>query len=264
MEEEQLKKLFLSVETPSSREDLLHYFKALLVSRIAQTRGFGKVLLGSTATSLAVDLIEWTCKARGCSLPLHLTQADDTHSNVTFIRPMRDFVAKEVAVYNYFKKLDYLIDGLAMLNPKATIGTLSHNFVEGLQGTFPHTVHTLLRSGSKLMPLPKDLPKCPICSSPVVMSEEQQECRKKQMSKLGVVGGSCDSCQDTCNSGSCHDNKEQPNVPITPFLCFGCRKVAQECTQMELMPPFVKQEVVKIFTNTQLRQRIKEFLLDDD
>ncbi len=120
--EDKLRKLCSSSVTNTAKEDLLAYLRTTLLAYYAKREGyitcdcihsfhdrFDKVLLGSSASRLAVQLISLTCKGRGFSLPDELAAIETKFNDVSFLRPMRDFLGKEIAIYNRYKKIEPLI-----------------------------------------------------------------------------------------------------------------------------------------------------------
>lgn len=174
-----LKKLFASCSTATSREDLLQQLRLALLVHSAKSWGFEKVLTGETGTRLATRLIASTCKGRGFSLPEELAALDKRFGGVGILRPLGDTLSKEIAVFNHHNRLDtvFMPAISTKAGPKFSIDHLSESknrlllakpkgFIEGLQGGFGHTIHTLLRSGNKLTH-PENLSdqhRCPLCS----------------------------------------------------------------------------------------------------
>ncbi len=88
------------------------------------------------------------------------------------VRPMREFVGKEIASYNFYHKISpvFVPTFGTKAGPKFSINQLCEDFIEGLQAEFGHTIHTLLKSGTKLV-IPQEtsesdkLYRCSLCSS---------------------------------------------------------------------------------------------------
>ncbi len=76
----------------------------------------------------------------------------DVSEATPIIYPMRDFLLKEIVVYNYHSHNTSLsITTFSTQKPnKSSIFHLAEAFVNGLQADYPQTVHTLLKSEEKL------------------------------------------------------------------------------------------------------------------
>jgi hypothetical protein len=67
-------------------------------------------LLGTTGHKLATQLLGQLAKGRGATIAHEISYLDDKNfgGRITFINPMREFLHKEIGVYNYFNKVDVL------------------------------------------------------------------------------------------------------------------------------------------------------------
>lgn len=84
-----------------------------------------------------------------------------------FIRPMKDIIAKEVALYNYFNHIEYQtrFSVISKLKRNSSIGRLTESFIVGLVKDFPSTVSTVVQTSMKLLKPDNILSnsKCIIC-----------------------------------------------------------------------------------------------------
>lgn len=132
---------------------------------------FAKVATGESGNNLAVRTISNISKGRGFTVSL-ASKYEDGHlaqGNVAVLRPMKDFLNKEIAYYNHVLKLEILtMPSITSRMPMKTssIDRLVENFLNQLQTDFPATVHTLLRTAEKLkVPIPKEDAKyCALCN----------------------------------------------------------------------------------------------------
>jgi tRNA(Ile)-lysidine synthase TilS/MesJ len=85
------------------REDLVLYFKRMIVSEFSLLFNFKKVLLGTNSHKVAVQLFSQIAKGRGVSASHEISFIDDKNfgGRVAFMNPMRDFLKKEIALYNH-------------------------------------------------------------------------------------------------------------------------------------------------------------------
>lgn len=86
----------------SHREDVIYYLKKWIFIHFAEAYGFTKLLLGCSALSVAKKTMAEIGKGRGLSLPHEIAFIDDRYRNdLKFMNPMREFLWKEIAVFNY-------------------------------------------------------------------------------------------------------------------------------------------------------------------
>jgi cytoplasmic tRNA 2-thiolation protein 2 len=127
---------------------------------------------GENSTRLACRTIAYTSKGRGYTLPIDAAVEVKTregeqcvfldqsllsqryYPGVFLLKPMREFLAKDIAVYNRFTQLDtvYFPTLTTKCSMKASIDRLTEEFVVGLQHEYPSTVPTIMRTVSKLAP----------------------------------------------------------------------------------------------------------------
>ena len=171
VEKNKIKEMIKESETNSTKEDIITQMKWKLISYISkEEEGVDKVMLGTNASRTAANLVSFTCKGRGFALPNYLSTSYSLN-DVTFIYPMRDFLAKEVGIYNHLHKIIpvNVITLHTKTNTKWSIDHLSQHFIESLQVEFYHTVHTLLKSSSKLYTPSSSIQiHCSLCSKYVI------------------------------------------------------------------------------------------------
>lgn len=95
----------------SFREDLVVYLKKLLISDFALKFNFKKVLLGTSSQKIAENLLNAICKGRGSSVPHEISFIDDKNfgGRISFMNPMRDFLMREIALYNYNRSVPLIL-----------------------------------------------------------------------------------------------------------------------------------------------------------
>mmetsp|Transcript_1876 Transcript_1876/g.2586 ORF Transcript_1876/g.2586 Transcript_1876/m.2586 type:complete len:251 (+) Transcript_1876:463-1215(+) len=96
----------LPVES-SFREDMIFFLKKLIISEFALKYNFKKILLGTTSHKVATHLFSQLCKGRGASVAHEIAFIDDKHfgGRISFMNPMRDFLKKEISLYNHNKEV---------------------------------------------------------------------------------------------------------------------------------------------------------------
>ncbi|XP_069681595.1 cytoplasmic tRNA 2-thiolation protein 2-B [Periplaneta americana] len=150
--EECMKKLMSSVHSLTAKEDLLQKIRNRLLLKIAKQLKCTKIFTAETANHLAVKILSNVSVGRGAQLPLDVGFCDNRDPGVMLLRPMRDFMKKEVVFYNAFNKIVSI--AVPSLGTKAgshaSIQKLTEKFVTDLQEDFPSTVSTIFRTGDKL------------------------------------------------------------------------------------------------------------------
>ena len=104
----QLQQLLECLPTTSNfREDLVLYFKRWIIVDFALRFNFKKILFGATGHKVATNLLAQLAKGRGASIAHEISYIDDKNFNgrVTFMNPLREFLHKEIALYNYLNKV---------------------------------------------------------------------------------------------------------------------------------------------------------------
>merc|ERR1712071_219085 len=146
----QLKNLFDSVQNLTAQEDLLIRLKQKLIHFAADKSCHTKIFIGSTGTRLAGQLLTAMAQGRGAQLADEVGFSD-SRSGVPCLRPMREFVDKEVAYLAHFLGVSSV--SIPTLSTKVdavgSIGRLTEDFVVKLQVDFPGTISTLFRTGDK-------------------------------------------------------------------------------------------------------------------
>uniref|UniRef100_A0A3P9NL29 Cytoplasmic tRNA 2-thiolation protein 2 n=1 Tax=Poecilia reticulata TaxID=8081 RepID=A0A3P9NL29_POERE len=143
-----LQQLIGSAQTLTAKQDLLNTLRQHLLVHTARTRGYSKLMQGDSCTRLAVKLLTSISLGRGAQLAQDTGFSDCRYGDVTVVRPMREYSAKEIAYYNHmFKVPSVVIPNLDTKMPdKASIQRLTQSFVTKLQADFHSTVNTIYRS----------------------------------------------------------------------------------------------------------------------
>ncbi|XP_049719714.1 cytoplasmic tRNA 2-thiolation protein 2 isoform X2 [Elephas maximus indicus] len=156
-ETEALCRLFNSVQTLTTKEELLQTLRTHLILHVARTHGYSKVMMGDSCTRLAIKLLTNLALGRGAFLAWDTGFADERHGDVVVVRPMREHTLKEVAFYNrLFAIPTVFTPAIHTKAPeKASIHRLMEAFVLRLQAQFPSTVSTVYRTSEKLVKAPR-------------------------------------------------------------------------------------------------------------
>ena len=166
----QLQRLWSSTAFGTVREQLLERLRAELLARAALQLGCRLLLLGDTETRLAVSLLAALAGGRGAHAHQQTALADQRHGpRLLVLRPLRELSAKQVALFAHHCGVRYAPGvGLDTKAPaSASIGRATEEFVLGLQASFPATVSTVYRTGTKLSAAGTLAEDCALCRLPL-------------------------------------------------------------------------------------------------
>lgn len=103
----------------SFREDLIFFLKRLVITNFSLQYNFKKCLFGTNSHKVATQLLSQICKGRGASTAHEIAFVDDKNfgGRVSYMNPMREFLQKEIALYNHNRKVQLILqEPLAKLN----------------------------------------------------------------------------------------------------------------------------------------------------
>lgn len=129
----------------------------------ALTYNFSKIVFADSGQGLVNNIFNTVVKGRGYSLRENIGYVD-THfidGRITILRPLRDFLTKEVLLYNYINDIDVLYPSSTALNNSNTNSKVSipfsgntnalvNFFFNNLQNRMGSTVTTVLGTAEKL------------------------------------------------------------------------------------------------------------------
>ena len=269
---EKLLNLFDVIVSMTAKEDLLRTLRCRLLLATARKEGYSKVMLADCATRISIRLLSDISQGRGADLPFDTGFSDNRHGDVNLIRPMREFATKEIALYNFFNSVETV--------PITTLGTMSHShasidrlteeFVISLQADFPFTVSTIFRTGDKLsaMDSSDDTTNCAFCGVPMNLGPNHFSTLSdfKLDSKLDTATSSCaGDCNSDSGCSSSSSGRWLTKQRILDSFCYGCQLTFRDvkCNLSDL-PPYVVETANKTLQRAQMKERIKDFLLDDN
>ena len=127
----------------SCQEDILLHLRNLLIIDFALTNGFKKIFVGDTAQKIAVNSLSSICKGRGVNLFSDISIVNKTIKGLEILRPMNDFLTKEILLYNYLHKMEqfFILDseyfddqqGQKALPAKGSINKVLEQFIDRVQ-----------------------------------------------------------------------------------------------------------------------------------
>ncbi|XP_006008320.1 cytoplasmic tRNA 2-thiolation protein 2 isoform X2 [Latimeria chalumnae] len=291
-ETEALRELFLSVKTLTAQEELLQTLRHHLILHTARVKGYSKVMMGDSCTRLAVKLLTNISLGRGAALAADTGFSDTRYGDVTIVRPMREYSSKEIAFYNrMFGVATVFTPALdTKASEKASIHKLTESFITKLQAEFPSTVSTIYRTSEKLnvaylgsCPLAKLEDKCLLCLCTldtkaeeasafhaIQISEQLSQKSFEQAPAQRNAGKSCcggngeeECCQNV--AGVCQSSdRSNTNSSFLALLCYGCRLTIKDLVSQTLLPKYILSEADCRKRRTQMKQKIQEFLLEDE
>ena len=162
-------------ESPQSQSDMLYLLIHSSIVATAKELGFTKVITAESASRISSLVLSGICKGSGASVN-RFANPCIIEDGISIGRPMRELLDKEVCIYQHLitvPVLPKLSISMSKGMTNTSIDILVQDFLQNLQSKFPSTVHTLLRTASKLVPVdiqdkcqicngPKDSPACPL------------------------------------------------------------------------------------------------------
>ncbi|KAI9141507.1 hypothetical protein BKA69DRAFT_1073807 [Paraphysoderma sedebokerense] len=276
---EKLQNLFLNSAKMSGKEDLLNHLKMKLLLLKAKSLGCSRLMLGDSGTRLAIKIISETSKGRGYSLPVDIAGETDWYQDVIVLRPMKDYILKELGIYNTLNNLETIhipTFTTKTTKSKASIDHITEEFIMGLERDFSNTVSTVYRTASKLKPSRtiqnKSDQACSVCSGPI-QSNMSTWYARHTLYNLQFQAQT-----------SPHNHREQPEPShsLTPHICYSCQTIMRDLvppnpnlsvseTTVEtgkavILPDYVVADVLqksRKMSETEMKNIVDEFLIND-
>ncbi|CAA7267029.1 unnamed protein product [Cyclocybe aegerita] len=229
-----LKAYLSSLPTQTAFHSAIQNLIRLLLLHIAASRKASHLLLGTSLTSLSVNLISGISQGTGFSVSEEAKEEwypqPGRGMPVRVIRPLRDIGMKECAMWDWWCGLR--VDGQTRhLNGswKHAIGALARDFIFGLETDYPATVSTIARTCAKLAPKHGSEGTCVLCERPA------QDGVQEWKSRISIRSYSEASSAVSGNTRPPHLNEEEisnltkpsasstpANSSLTPHLCYAC------------------------------------------
>jgi len=259
---------FNTITSLTAKQDFLTTRRAYLISRVAQSHNYKKVMFGDTSTSLCMKLIANISMGRGNTVALDLGVADRRFPGLTIIRPLREVASKEVALFNRLSgiRVDTPCNITTMKSSGSSLQQKTEEFINGLQADFPHTVNTVFRTGDKVCSTEQNTEetmKCPMCHSPLktghattppttTTTATTNGCKEKDEGCCGSGGGECKSS----SGGLTIDD-------IRGQICYACNLTFQDMgSRVDVLPPYIVRHTSEQMKRDKMKDSIKDFLLD--
>lgn len=208
---ERLQELVGSMPSATSRADVISTLLTRLLVDVAKKNHCESILFGDSTTRLAEKTLTETAKGRGFSLPWQVSEGLSPHG-VGFNYPSRDLLKKELVTFSSLTipPLTELIvyqessTHISASSKTTTIDDLMVQYFESVEENYPSIVANVVRTSSKLKPLPSDdVTACEVCGLPVTQGTD------------GIFGWGGDQ-----NS----DSRPATEHSQHSILCYGCSR----------------------------------------
>ncbi|CAF1434381.1 unnamed protein product, partial [Adineta ricciae] len=112
-----------------------------------------KLITGDNCTKLAAQILSDMAQGKGAHVALECNLTDTRNESVMIVRPFREIMSKEIAMYNRLNSIESLqnADISTMTGPQSSIFQLTETLVNDLQRQFPSTVSTIFREDQSLI-----------------------------------------------------------------------------------------------------------------
>lgn len=150
---DKLKKIFESMKSITSKEELLYRLRCKLLAFKAKELGYQHVFLGETSSRLAINILSNIALGQGAHLSLDTGFTDHgRYFGINLLRPLRDISSKEIAVYSNIHKIpNVFLPNFSTKEPAtSSIQRLTEDFIVSLSADFPSTETTVYRTSNKL------------------------------------------------------------------------------------------------------------------
>ncbi|CAF1175407.1 unnamed protein product [Rotaria magnacalcarata] len=166
--------LFQKTTSMTAREELIRRRRLKLLFDIAKRENCTKLITGDNCTKLAAQILSDMAQGKGAHVALECNFTDTRNDSVTIVRPFREIMSKEIAMYNRLNSFESLqnADIATMSGPQSSIFKLTETLVSDLQRQFPSTVSTIFRTSDKLEKTIKP-DRCDLCCYPLDLEEDQ-------------------------------------------------------------------------------------------
>lgn len=146
-----MRETFDKLESDTARDELLRQLRRRLLASAARELDCNKILVADTSFDLAVKVLGDVSTGRGSQLVCNVGFSDTRSTDVTFLRPLRDFTGEEVVGYLQCYDLDPILASLKYnRSVPASIRSIAKSFVYRLDNEFYGTVSTIYRTSEKL------------------------------------------------------------------------------------------------------------------
>ncbi|KAK4875164.1 hypothetical protein RN001_011586 [Aquatica leii] len=152
----------------TTQTEIIKLYEQRLLVDVAKFLNCKCIFTPDLGIDIASQLLTNVCLGRGEHIVFDTGTVDSRDSEVTILKPLRNFTIKEIALYNFFNGLEPVRFLAENVNPYKSIQNLMQKFVSDLQENYPATISTIVRTGDKLG-VNKNVgeAKCLLCKAPL-------------------------------------------------------------------------------------------------
>ncbi|KAH8862476.1 cytoplasmic tRNA 2-thiolation protein 2 [Schistosoma japonicum] len=166
----------------SSKQRFDDYLRLNLLVNCTRKLDCTCLILGECSNRVTVKYLLEIIEGRGNYSSIQTSLMDERYKDVTIIRPLRDFLAKELTLFAHFMELESItpndpLTSIILKNPSInTLERLTQDFLASLQaGGFPSTTGTILRTSSKVVLENDTQVNCSFCHYPICNTESSDD-----------------------------------------------------------------------------------------
>jgi len=230
-----------SASTLTCKDNLLNTLRLRLLTRASAVTGHSKVMLGDTCSRLSMRLLSSITQGRGAHIAHEMAFGDARLPDIMVLRPLRDFLAKEIVLYNSLQNIEPTI--LPNMSTKesstASLDRLTEGFLNGLQAEFPATVSTVFRTGTKLHASVEEMSGKQMCN----MCKSSLDTDVPEASALSSTEFSWSLCHKLDNPMTTESSAATNQAKLSSSLCYGCRLTVRDMKDVNDLPDFVTAQM---------------------
>ncbi|KAF8905111.1 hypothetical protein CPB84DRAFT_1677063 [Gymnopilus junonius] len=226
-----------SLPTQTAFYSAVQMLVRLLLLHTSASRDASHLLLGTSLTSLSVNLISGIAQGSG----YQVTEEGKEEWNprpehgmpLRIVRPLRDVGMKECTIWDWWCKLKIVGEPRSLYSGgKNAIGALTRDFIFGLESDYPATVSTVARTCAKLTPKEGSDEICALCERPAQHGVQAWKSRisiRSYQEVSSAVSGNTrpphlteeEITNLTKSSLDITPTSDHP-FSLTPLLCYAC------------------------------------------
>ncbi|KAI0833342.1 hypothetical protein BC628DRAFT_1307910 [Trametes gibbosa] len=266
---ESLRAYLSSLPTPTAITTSVQTLIRVLLLHTALQTGSSHLVLGTSLTSLAVSLIsgvaqgsgfnireetqeEWTPEPENDNLEgsQDTKLARKTKRTVRIVRPLRDVGMKECAAFAWWAGVSIVgKEKWGWPGAKPGIGTLTKDFIVGLEKDYPSTVSTIVRTCGKLAPKGEVSGNCILCGRPAQRGVQEWKTRISIRSLPS-------SPTDTPAPDRMTPPETAPEPSLTPSLCYACHTTLTSRSARPALSPWPSTSTAAVALPTWVEARL--------
>ncbi|KAG0221845.1 Cytoplasmic tRNA 2-thiolation protein 2 [Actinomortierella wolfii] len=185
---QRLKQLLGALTTLTAKETVLDHIRQRLLTQMMKKAKCDALIMGTSATKMAIQIIELTALGRGYALPHETALVSTWVDGCKTIRPLKDILQRELELFVSLKGLETISGNGVDLEPTIqakgaiatkSIGRLTTAFITGLDKEFPSTAATVCKTAAKLT-IPAEATfgdRCPVCAGPTQKGVQEWKSR---------------------------------------------------------------------------------------